>query len=140
MLLGGHHEVVSVIFVVDNVLQSDTEFIVKIIEEVLFIDECHTADLVHNGLGCGPLVGEVCSDGDGQLTTELLPPETRNCDMFSLGTNQDIHSAAGDWMVLRCAGYPPERVLTFRFDDAVKADATKDLNTEHKSSLEQDTL
>ena len=35
MFFGGHDKIVSLVLVVDNVLQGDAELIVKIVEEIL---------------------------------------------------------------------------------------------------------
>lgn len=52
-----------------------TCFFFEVLKKFLVEDEGHPADLLHLGLGRAVPVDEVGSDGDGQLPSELLPPE-----------------------------------------------------------------
>ena len=71
-----HDKVVSLVFVVDDVLEGDAELLIQVVEEVLLVHESNSGDLLNHGLGCRPSVPEVGGDGDGQLAAELLALET----------------------------------------------------------------
>lgn len=53
-----------------------TGVLAKLLEEPLVEDKRHAADLLHFGLSCGVSVLKVGGDGNGQLPSELLTPET----------------------------------------------------------------
>ena len=90
-----------VYLVINNILQSNPKLIIEIVEEVLFIHESHSADLINCCLGCCAHVLEVCSDSDGKFATKLFPPEARDRHVFPLGSNHNIHSSCVDWMIQR---------------------------------------
>lgn len=77
-LLGRHHKVVSLVLVVDDVLQVDGGLLLQVQEELLVEDECHATDLLHPRLRIRVAVDEVGGDGYGQLSTKLFPLETWN--------------------------------------------------------------
>ena len=72
VLLGGHHEVVRLVLVVDDVLEVDARLGVKVLEELLVEDVGDARDLLHRRLRRRVAVDEVRRDGDGQLAAELL--------------------------------------------------------------------
>lgn len=76
VLLRCHDEIVSLVLVVDDVLEVDPGGGVEVLEELLVEDERHAADLLHAGLGLRVPIDEVGGDGDRQLPAELLPRET----------------------------------------------------------------
>ncbi len=49
---------------------------IKVLNPDLFVNECNPANLLNDGLGCCPVVDEVCRDGDGQFAAELFSLET----------------------------------------------------------------
>lgn len=72
LLFGSHDEIVSLVFVVHDVLQVDTGRVPQIVKEFLVEDERHTAYLFDACLLQRVLVNEICGNGDGQFPSELL--------------------------------------------------------------------
>merc|ERR1712223_216885 len=140
VLLRCHHEVVSVVLVVDDVLQGNAEPVVEVVEEVLLVDKGDPTDLVHNCLSSCSFVCEVGGDGDRKLTTELLPPETRNGDVFALSSNENVSGSACHRMIAWCDSNSPKVVVIVRLLNARKRDAAKYFNAKDESSLQKNTL
>ena len=72
VLLGRHDEVVRLVLVVHDVLQSDARLVLQVEEELLVEYEGHATDLLNVGLGGGVSVDEVSSNPNGNLSPELL--------------------------------------------------------------------
>merc|ERR1712223_1439922 len=140
MLLRRHHKVVSVVLVVDDVLQGNAELVVEVVEEVLLVDKGDPTDLVHNCLSSCPFVGEVRGDGDRKLATELLPPEARNSDVFAFSSNENVGGSACHGMIAWCDRNSPKVVVIVRLLNARKRDPAKYLDAKDKSSLQKNTL
>ena len=60
--LGGHHEVVRVLLVVDDVLQVDAGLVAQLVEELLIVDVGDSTPLIDFGLDSRAVVDEVGRD------------------------------------------------------------------------------
>ena len=76
MLFGRHDKVVSLVLVIDDVLQGNAQVLIERVEKVLLVDEGDPADLLDDGLSSGVVVDKVGRYGDGELAAKLAPLET----------------------------------------------------------------
>ena len=75
VFLGCHDEIMSQIFVVHNVLQSDASLALQVPEEAEVVLLAEAGDLGHAALLRRVAVGKVGGDRDGHLGVQTLPGE-----------------------------------------------------------------
>jgi hypothetical protein len=78
---------VSLVLVVNDVLQVDALRVVQVVEELLVEDESNAGYFFDLAFGLGVLPDEVGRDGDGQLATELFALKSVKGVPLSVGTN-----------------------------------------------------
>lgn len=84
LFLGGHHKVVCLVLVVDDVLEVYARVCVEVLEELLVKDVCDPADLLHTALGLSVPVDKVGCDRDRELAAKLFPLEAWKEKIFQL--------------------------------------------------------
>merc|ERR1712013_517335 len=126
--------------IIYNILQSYAKLIIKIIEEVLFVYKSNSTDFIHDSLCCGAFVGKVGSDSNGKFSSKLFPPETRNSDMFSLPTNENINPLHCHRMILRLDCNSPQMCFCFWLHNILELHTTIHLHTKTQGCLQENTL
>ena len=130
----------SLVFVVDDVLEVDALGFVQVVEELLVEDESDAGDFLHLTLGLGVLTDKVGRDGDGQFASKLLPLEPVQRVPLAVGADQDVELVLADGVVRRRYFGLPAGLDVGRFDQTLKADGLVDLDAENEADLEEDAL
>ena len=76
-LLGSHDKVVSLIFVVDNILQCYSQLFGHRIEKILTIDICHSTNLRYRRFLLGIMIHEIHRDCQSEFGTKFLRTKSR---------------------------------------------------------------
>ena len=89
----------SVVLVINDVLEINTGLLVQLFEEFLVEDKGHPAYLLDPRLSLCTLVNEIGSDGNREFASKFLAPETLQGIALPVGSDQYIELVLGDWMI-----------------------------------------
>lgn len=87
VLFGSHNEVVSIIFVIYNILEIYTSLLVQFFEKFLIEDEGHSADLLYPCLCFSSFVYEIGRYRYSQFAPKFFALETLQCISFAIGAD-----------------------------------------------------
>ena len=138
MFLGCHDEVVCLVFVINNIFQSDTKVLIERIKKILLVDKRYSTNLFYDGFSRCVLIVKVGGDGDCKFPPKFPTFETWDGDVFPLGAHHDIEIHLVDGTQSWRAFHPPVQIiLAFmgRFPEADETYSGKDFHSDDEGNL-----